>query len=310
MSKYKVRYAVMSHSREANVPLMQDLTDKNLYWYVPKSQVQRYKDAGARYVVGVTEEEVMPMKVQQQNKALLDAHRVGAYLVMLDDDTESFEELTYKDSKSAKKRSVPMDYVTYKVIMELAESPYYLAGISRNQNPFFNNFKTNNACMIHGQYRIFKPVKNVKDLILSDESQNEWKRISSLEDIDMSIAHMYFHKGVVRVESLWAITPPSYYLNVGMHGGYNGDDEDEVQANHEKRIETFCSDMYMLFTKWSDCENDILGNGWDIKKGKTMQENKIKIPWRRLGNKGFAKNIKYATRNKYNPIIHNKYKTM
>jgi len=307
--RIKIRYAVMSHSREMNVPLMQDLTDKKLYWYVPKSQVERYREAGAKYVVGVNEEQ-MPMKVHQQNKALIDAHRIGAYLVMLDDDTESFEELTFKDKSSAKKRSVPMDYVTYKVIQELKESPYYLAGLSRNQNPFFNDFKTSNSALIHGQYRIIKPAKNVEDLILSDESKEQWKRLAWHEDIDFSLAHMYWNKGVVQVKSLWAVTPASVYSPVALGGGYYGDDDEKAQELHEERIEMLCNDMYLLFTKWSDSTEDVLGNGWNIKRGATPSENKYKIPWRRLGNKGFQKEIKYATRNKFNPIIHNKYKTM
>jgi hypothetical protein len=160
----------------------------NPVWYVPNSQEDMYKRAGAENVVGVIGE--MPMKSIQLNHALNYGFDLGQTVVTLDDDFHNVKKTFQENNKLL---SVP--YSLKQTIIELSESLqgslYHLAGAGPSLNAFFSGTGIKNRGKVNGQLSVQTP-----NIVRYDEL------LKSQVDFEYCLAHHAEHGGVVIHKSL------------------------------------------------------------------------------------------------------------
>lgn len=168
----QVRICVISAGRPENVARY----DFDPWWYIPIKQIEAYKKAGAKYIVGV--EGKLPMKSKQLNLALEHGFSERSLVATIDDD------IVKAICKYTKK---PLDLRTCieDIAALLNKSPYYLAGPYSGLNTSWAPGLA--YCgRIPGAMMVHKPSS------LRFDSTTD-----SAEDLDYVIQHHVKFKGVV-----------------------------------------------------------------------------------------------------------------
>lgn len=182
-----MRIAVISSKRASQVAIMNSaLSSLPFTWYIPASEADEYRNAGARNIRAVDERG----KSIQLNAALDDAFADNEILVTLDDDYRNTKRLVLVEGK---KKAYPITLETglRSLVSSLINSSYFLAGASPNLNPFYANETVKEYGHINGQVTAQKP-----SIVRYDPE------LKSKVDLEYSLAHHAQHCGVVKHNNL------------------------------------------------------------------------------------------------------------
>ena len=190
----KIHIGIISHQRSGNVQKMQELIGVPVTWYVGENELEDYKNAGA---INVIESGGL---CDSRNAILEDAFKDNKYAVELSDDLDKIMLATFiggnKKEKITFLQALEIMYDT------LRQSPFYLAGVSPTDNPFFCVTDISIYNFIVGDFIMIKPC----DLRFD-------KNLRLKEDYDFTVQHIKKYKGVLRMNRILATF--KHYSNSG-----------------------------------------------------------------------------------------------
>jgi|688.fasta_scaffold06574_11 hypothetical protein len=251
-----ITYTIQSANRSFTVPVMSKvLSDVEHFWFVPKGSENSYKEAGAKNVIPV--EGTLPMKSKQLNAALDFSFNRNTYCVTMDDDWISSKVLDIVNGKK-KSKDMHLSQIIDEMYSQLSVSPYYIAGVTSNTNPFYANDSISKKGMISGQFILHKSQDNVR-------FDND---VSCIEDFDYVVAHHIKYGGLLKFNK--------FLVNFHMinRGNYKNNGVGGYDLNIRKE-ENLLNNIKYIEEKWNNPNLIIQYNGF----GKSLHK---KVKWSKL----------------------------
>lgn len=199
--------AVVSARRPENVPKMQALIGQAT-WFVPAEDAAAYWKAGASAVV------VCGKLAESRNAALRAAFVWGLPCLMVDDDLGT---IGFKDFQTGKVRQESFEFAVVRLRQGLAETGFYLAGVSPTANAFFSAkpISTRGFCIA--------AMLLVKPCGLTFDEQFDLK-----EDYDYTLQHIMTFGGLARRDDL--LPHFKHYGNAGGVVSYRTKEKERENA--------------------------------------------------------------------------------
>lgn len=194
--------AIPSHNRTniTTLSLLTEFDPEDIYIFVnDEEQKKQYELAGHKNVI-VTKTK----GIQKARNAILDYFPVGAHILMMDDDVESIEKLSFSGMK---KVLTPMDnkeirQFIYKGFQLAEKNKTHLWGIYPVYNAFYMSNKISNKGFIIGSFAGI-----INDEIRFDDN------LPLKEDYDYTMQHILKYKKVARFD--YITMKIKHYTNAG-----------------------------------------------------------------------------------------------
>jgi hypothetical protein len=207
----RVHIGIISHKRSANVSRMQELIGLPVTWYVGFGEKDDYINAGADSVIesgGLCE---------SRNAILDHSFSENKYAVELSDDLNRVMLATAIGGN--KKEGMLFVDAIQMMFDVLRLSPFYLAGVSPTDNPYFVTAEVSLNHFIVGDFIMVKPCELRFDTNLKLK-----------EDYDFTVQHIKKYGGVVRVNRILATF--KHYSNSGGAVSIRNDDKENESINY------------------------------------------------------------------------------
>lgn len=157
-------------------------------WYVPKSEVDVYRNAGAESV-----REDGGGLCQARNTALRDAWALGLPCVQVSDDLKKIEVINHLVEPRPKPAVISFEKAIRTILEEMETSPAKLGGVSPTDNPFYFKRPVSKNNFVIGDLIVVKPCE-----LFFDE------KLKLKEDYDYTLQHLTNFGEVVRVDYVLA----------------------------------------------------------------------------------------------------------